>query len=269
MVWCTVVPVICLVVSVAGLVGNLWPVWVVGFMAFLACVFVPMKMLMNNWPSSMVIDSDGISIGATGRRARRVVAPTTQAQGQFRVEWYDVSRVDVLTTKAELAPIWKLRNAAAGIKPANLRRGPYSAGTGFSFVEGLLPVWGMRAAVLINLRDSDVGQRPSYRSVRGQAHVPRAVWAVPTRHADAVRDALARAGHRATLCPGMAGCRRLIDGPSTGGSALFSSRRTPEPPCAVWTIPQARHQSRYRSRVEIIDVRHRQDRRQAVQGRRG
>lgn len=194
-VWGTVVPVLCAFLGVVGVVIGRWPVFVAAEVAFLACVFVPLKLLLNNWPSSIVIDSDGISIGATGRRARQIVAPTTQAQGQFRVQWADVSQVDVVGTKAGLAPIWQLHNSVAGMKPSRLRRGPYNAGQGFSYVEGLLPVWGMRAALVISLRDPVVGRRPSYRSVRGQGHVPRPVWAAPTRHADAVRAALARAGH--------------------------------------------------------------------------
>lgn len=191
MLWGIVAPVALLIVAVVGVVEKLVPVYLVGGAGFLLCLIVPTKLLLRSWPSGIVVDTDGITVGAVGPKARRVVAPTTQARGRFRVSWADVSRVDVVATRTELAGIWKLANATAGVKPARLRRGPYSAGQGFSFVEGLLPVWGMRAALVITLRDPDVGERPAYRAVRGQGHVRRAVWASPTRRPDELRAALA------------------------------------------------------------------------------
>jgi hypothetical protein len=195
--WGIVAPVAMIVAAAAGIGINVWPVYVGGFVAALGCLIYPTNMLVRNWPSSIAVNSQGLSIGDTGRRPRSSVAPTTQAQGRFQVDWPEVVRVDVVEGKAGLAGLWTLFGAVGRVKPAKLRRGPYTAGQGVTYVEGLLVVWGMRAALVITLRDPDVGERPAYRSVRGQGHVRRAVWAAPTRRPEALRTALAQSGHPA------------------------------------------------------------------------
>jgi hypothetical protein len=188
----SVVPVLSVASIVGGILGGVVWLFVLGLLVTMVWAWLGNAFVRRFWPCGIVIDDDGIELGNIGAHARARVKPTNQAWGRFRVLWADIDSVEIVQGSGDLRPIWNLANTAARIGSARPRFTANGPAKGFRFPEGVFAVYGMRAAMIVHLRAPYVGQRPQYRSVRGQGTIQGRIWATPTRKPDELRAALAR-----------------------------------------------------------------------------
>lgn len=186
------VPVLSAASVVAGIADDVVVLFSVGLLMTLVWAWLGNGFVRRFWPCGIVIDDDGIELGNTGAHARARVKPTNQAWGRFRVSWADVDSVEIVQDAGGLRPIWNLADRAAKMGSARSQLTVTGPAKGFRFPEGVFAVYGMRAAMIVHLRAPYVGQRPQYRTVRGQGTIQGRIWATPTRDPDEVRAALTR-----------------------------------------------------------------------------
>jgi hypothetical protein len=174
------------------------PVWSagIGIMALLGLVSV--SLLYRNWPTGIRIDDSAVSVGAVRSAAAVARTPTVnhQAWGQFACPWPAALAVRVVTDPAEVRELRKAPQYDTMTNRWACRRSMRHCNVGV-----LSSPW-MRAALVIDIRPGAV-TTPQVRPARffsnftgGQFSrllqpVPSPTWVVPTRHPEAVRQALA------------------------------------------------------------------------------
>ena len=173
------------------------PAWAagIGVMAVLGLMLA--GLLYRNWPTGIRIDESGISAGAVGAAGAAGRTPTVnhQAWGRFTCPWPAALAVRVVTDPAQVrelrtAPQYDTMNnrwaARRAMRHCNV---------------GVLSSPWMAAALVIDIRPGAV-TTPQVRPARFYGNfmggslsrllqpVPSPTWVIPTRHPDAVRQAL-------------------------------------------------------------------------------
>jgi hypothetical protein len=170
------------------------PVWFGGVGALLAAGLMTTGLLYRNWPTGIRVDESGISAGPV----RPAAAPTVnhQAWGRFTCPWPAALDVRVVTDPAQVRELRKARQydtmtnrwaAPMAMRHCNV---------------GVLSSPLMSAALVIDIRPGAV-TTPRVRPARFYGNfmggslsrvlqpVPSPTWVIPTRHPDALREALA------------------------------------------------------------------------------
>jgi hypothetical protein len=162
----------------------------------LVAVMAGFSMIYRNWPTGVRIDQSGITVGAvkTPQRDLKWRHPTVwhQAHGVYTCPWDSVHEVRVVTDRTELrrlarSPAYYTFTNRWGGKPA------------IAHINiGVLAAPFMRAALVAEIYPSGVeatGVRPgrAYSSRYGSRKIPPRMsdtWIVPTRHPEALQEAL-------------------------------------------------------------------------------
>ena len=176
-------------------------------------VFVPLmppflmyiQLLARNWPSGVLVDGEGVRIGAVahGRAAERTPSCAGQAWGLFKVPWSEIESIDVIEDPDQIR---QLRRTPELYSPCNRWTAP-SAKTRCR-IGVLLPCFS-RAVLVITLwtghaiapetrpmrfvRSGPLGSwlaLVSAASTRRVAGEVSAVWIAPTRRPEALRAAV-------------------------------------------------------------------------------
>lgn len=182
------------------------PAWLAGMLfAPLAPPFLMyIPLLFRNWPSGILIDGDGVRIGAVASKgaAERVPSCAWQAWGVFHVPWSEIESIDVLDAprirQLRRAPdLYTLCNRWSA--PSAMRRCQIgvllpcfarsvlviTVWTGHAKTPQVRPVISVRSGPLGSwLALASAGSR---RRVAGEVS---AVWIAPTRHPEALRAAV-------------------------------------------------------------------------------
>jgi hypothetical protein len=183
----------CLVAGVAF--GQPW------FFVFMGWLFLPVliatTLVYRNWPTGIRVDEVAVSIGAVGsaRAERRTPTVNHQSWGLFTCPWPAVNGLRVVTDRGELR---RMKNSPQYYTFTNR----WGARRGMSHCNiGVLASPFMRAALVIDV-DPAAATASAIRPARfydnylhgyfSRLTEPRLspVWVVPTRHPEALRQAL-------------------------------------------------------------------------------
>ncbi|HEY3978132.1 MAG TPA: hypothetical protein VGM79_12725 [Streptosporangiaceae bacterium] len=177
------------------------PVWFGGVGVMAALGLMTTGLLYRNWPTGIRIDQSAISVGAVGSAAagRRTPTVNHQAWGLFTSPWPAALDVRVVTDPAQVRELRKARQydtmtnrwaAPRAMRHCNV---------------GVLSSPLMTAALVIDIRPGAV-TTPQVRPARFYSNfmggslsrllqpAPSPTWVIPTRHPDAVRQALEALG---------------------------------------------------------------------------
>jgi hypothetical protein len=174
------------------------PQWFAGIMFVLfGLPIVPISLLYRNWPTGILVDETGITIGAVGsaRTARRRPSVTSQCRGLYACPWPAVQDVRIVTGREELR---QMKTAPRYYTLANRWGG--KAGMTHCNI-GVLASPFMRAALVIEVNPFAVSAseiRPArFYSNFKDGHFSHLVhprlsptWVVPTRNPEALSAAL-------------------------------------------------------------------------------
>jgi hypothetical protein len=173
------------------------------FFVFMGWLLVPIMiscgLLYRNWPTGVLIDESGISIGAVGRPQAAARRPTVnhQSRGLYTCAWPGVLGARIVTDRTELRQVRNLPQYHTLTNRWSTKRGMRHCNI------GVLASPFMRAALIIEVNPSAVTAsaiRPArfYSNYKdGQfSHLvqPRLspTWIVPTRRPEALSAALQR-----------------------------------------------------------------------------
>lgn len=181
--------------AVALTAGQTWLFGLVG--ALIAVTLISVGLLYRNWPTGVLVDQRGISIGAVRSRqaARRTPTVNHQSWGLCACPWPAVRSVRVVTDRTELR---QMRNQPQFHTLTNR----WSGKRGLRYCNiGVLSAPFMRAAVLIEVNPAAVTTsaiRPARFYTNGTdgqfSHLvqprPSPTWVAPTRHPGKLSAAL-------------------------------------------------------------------------------
>jgi hypothetical protein len=178
------------------------PAWAAGIGVMAVVWLMLAGLLYRNWPTGIRIDQSGISAGAVGSAAaRRTPTVNHQAWGRFTCPWPAALAVRVVTDPAQVRELRKSRQYDTMNNRWAARRAMRHCNVGV-----LSSPW-MQAALVIDIRPGAV-TTPQVRPARFYGNymggslsrllqpVPSPTWVIPTRHPDAVRQALGALGPR-------------------------------------------------------------------------
>jgi hypothetical protein len=185
--------IVCLTVGVAA--DQSWLFGPVG--AFFALMLISVGLLYRNWPTGVLIDESGISIGAvrSARAATRRPTVNHQSWGLYTCPWSGVQGVRLVTDRAELR---QMKNSPSYYTLTNRWGGK----TGMTHCNiGVLASPFMRAALVIEVNPLTVTAsqiRPArYYSNFKDGYFSHLIhpqlsptWVVPTRRQEALSAAL-------------------------------------------------------------------------------
>ena len=183
----------CLAVGVAA--GQSWPFGLVG--ALIALTLVSIGLLYRNWPTGVLVDEAGISIGAvrSARAARRRPTVNHQSWGLYTCPWPAVLGARIVTDRTELR---QMRN----LPEYHTLTNRWSNKRGMRYCNiGVLASPFMRAALVIEV-DPSAATATAIKPARFYTNYkdaqlshlvqprPSPTWVVPTRHPEALSAAL-------------------------------------------------------------------------------
>jgi hypothetical protein len=187
--------IVCLIVGIVA--DQSWLFGSVG--ALIALMLISVSVLCRNWPTGMLVDESGVTIGAvrSARAAARRPTVNHQSWGLYTCPWSGVQAVRLVTDRAELR---RMKNSPTYYTLTNRWGG--KAGMTHCNI-GVLASPFMRAALVIDVDPFTVTAsriRPAryYSNFKDGyfSHVihPQlsSTWVVPTRHPDALSAALQR-----------------------------------------------------------------------------
>jgi hypothetical protein len=173
------------------------PVWSAGIGVMAAVGLMTTGLLYRNWPTGIRIDPSAITVGAVGSAAAAGRTPTVnhQAWGIFTCPWPAALEARVVTDPAQVRELRKSSQYDTMNNRWALPRAMRHCNIGV-----LSSPW-MTAALVIEIRPGAV-TTPQVRPARFYSNfmagslsrllepVPSPTWVIPTRHPDAVRQAL-------------------------------------------------------------------------------
>jgi hypothetical protein len=187
--------IVCLTVGVAA--DQSWLFGPVG--ALIALMLISVSVLCRNWPTGILVDESGITIGAvrSTRAAARRPTVNHQSWGLYTCPWSGVQGVRLVTDRAELR---QMKNSPSYYTLTNR----WSGKAGMTHCNiGVLSSPFMRAALVVDVDSFTVTAsqiRPArYYSNFKDGYFSHVIhpqlsptWVVPTRHPEALGAALQR-----------------------------------------------------------------------------